>query len=378
MLKTAQTTLTEGVINLAVGHPSLHMLPLREMEQAAAHRFAQGNAEFLQYGYEWGDGFLRTELAAYLTCEYGFPVSAEQTFISGGTSQAIDLCCAMLTRPGDTVIVEDPTYFFAFGMFRDHGLNIVTAPVDEQGLDVDALETLVAQHRPRLVYTIPVHQNPAGVTLPQERREQLVRLAQEHGFTILADEVYQLLTFEGTPPPSFAAWADTGQVVSLGSFSKILAPGTRLGWINAREDVLERLAQNGALVSGGGYSPLGGGMVRSMLELGLLPEYIGKLRETFRRRSRALADALDELRPLGLEFQRPTGGYFIWVTLPAGVSATELLPRALDHGVRFQPGPLFSPNGTQTDKARLCFAFYEEAELVEGVRRLGEVLRQVR
>ncbi|WP_283252040.1 aminotransferase class I/II-fold pyridoxal phosphate-dependent enzyme [Deinococcus radiodurans] len=111
MLKTAQTTLTEGVINLAVGHPSLHMLPLREMEQAAAHRFAQGNAEFLQYGYEWGDGFLRTELAAYLTREYGFPVSAEQTFISGGTSQAIDLCCAMLTRPGDTVIVEDPTYF---------------------------------------------------------------------------------------------------------------------------------------------------------------------------------------------------------------------------------------------------------------------------
>lgn len=142
-------------------------------------------------------------------------------------------------------------------MFRDHGLNIVTAPVDEQGLDVDALETLVAQHRPKLVYTIPVHQNPAGVTLPQERREKLVRLAQEHGFTILADEVYQLLTFEGTPPPSFAAWADTGQVVSLGSFSKILAPGTRLGWINAREDVLERLAQNGALVSGGGYSPLG-------------------------------------------------------------------------------------------------------------------------
>ena len=372
MLKTAQTNLAEGVINLAVGHPSLHMLPLREMERAAAHRFAAGNAEFLQYGAEWGDGFLRTELAAYLTREYGFSVRPEQTFISGGTSQAIDLCCGVLTQPGDTVIVEDPTYFFAFGMFRDHGLNIVTVPVDEHGMDVDALERLVAQHRPRLVYTIPVHQNPSGVTLTQERREKLARLAQENGFYVLADEVYQLLTFEGAPLQSLAAWADTGHVLSLGSFSKILAPGTRLGWINAREDVLERLAQNGALVSGGGYSPLGSGLIRSMLELELLPEYVAGLRDTYRRRSAVLADALDDLSPLGVDFARPAGGYFIWATLPTDTD--RLLPLALERGVRFQPGNLFSPHGTQPNRARLCFAFYEEAELREGVRRLGEVL----
>ncbi|WP_240319341.1 PLP-dependent aminotransferase family protein [Deinococcus wulumuqiensis] len=376
MLKTAQTSLTEGVINLAVGHPSLHMLPLREMERAAAHRFAAGNAEFLQYGAEWGDGLLRTELAAYLTREYGFAVRPEQTFISGGTSQATDLCCAMLTQPGDTVIVEDPTYFFAFGMFRDHGLNIVTVPVDEHGLDVDALEALVAQHSPRLVYTIPVHQNPSGVTLTQERRERLVRLAQENGFYVLADEVYQLLTFEGAPPQSFAAWVDTGHVLSLGSFSKILAPGSRLGWINAREDVLERLAHNGAVVSGGGYSPLGSGLIRSMLELGTLPEYVAGLRDTYRRRSAALADALDDLRPLGVDFARPAGGYFIWATLPT--QAAPLLPLALEGGVRFQPGTLFSPHETQPDRARLCFAFYEEAELCEGVRRLGEVLQRAK
>lgn len=379
MLKTAQTSLTEGVINLGVGHPSLPMLPLRELEQAAAHRFAQGDAEFLQYGYEWGDGYLRSELAAFLSAEYGVPVQPGELFISGGVSQALDLIGAMLTEPGDTIIVEDPTYFFSFNIFRNHRLNIVTAPVDEHGLDVDALEVLVAQHRPKLVYTIPTHQNPSGVTLSLERREKLVRLAQTHDFYVLADEVYHLLTFEGVPPRSFSGWVaaqgEGRRVLSLGSFSKILAPGTRLGWIHAPAPLLERLAQNGMIVSGGGFSPLGGGLVRSMIELGLLAPYIGKLRDTFRRRAAVLADALDDLRPLGIEFQRPQGGYFIWVKLPEGMNSDELLPLALQHGVRFQPGNLFSPDGTQLSRLRLCFAFYEEAELQEGVIRLGMALR---
>lgn len=373
MLKTAQTNLTAGQINLAVGHPSLPMLPLRELEQAAAHRFAQGDAEFLQYGYEWGDGVLRTELAAFLSKEYAVPVQAEELFISGGVSQALDLICAMLTEAGDTIIVEDPTYFFSFNIFRNHGLNILTAPVDEHGLNVDALEGLVAQHKPKLVYTIPTHQNPSGVTVPLERREKLVRLAQEHDFLIVADEVYHLLTFEGTPPRSFSAWVDTGHVLSLGSFSKILAPGTRLGWINGPHALLERLAQNGMLISGGGFSPLGSGLVRSMLELGLLDTYLARLRETFRLRAEALADALDSLP---VKFQRPSGGYFIWVTLSGGVDSAELLPLALEQGVRFQAGNLSSPAGTQSDKARLCFAYYDEADLREGVRRLGRALEE--
>ena len=374
MLKTAQTNLTEGVINLAVGHPSLPMLPLREMEQAAAHRFAQGNAEFLQYGYEWGDGYLRTELAAFLTQEYSVPVQADDLFISGGVSQALDLICAMLTEPGDTIIVEDPTYFFSFNIFRNHRLNILTAPVDEHGLDVDALEGLLEQHKPKLIYTIPTHQNPSGVTLSDERRERLVRLAQQHDFYVMADEVYHLLTFEGTPPRSFSGWVDSVRVLSLGSFSKILAPGTRLGWIHAPHALLERLAQNGMIVSGGGFSPLGGGLIRSMIELGLLPPYIQKLRGTFQRRAHVLADALGELRPLGLEFQRPQGGYFIWVTLPDGLNGDDLLPAALQRGVRFQPGNLFSPQGTQGNKLRLCFAFYEEEELRGGVQRLEQAI----
>lgn len=372
MLKTAQTNLEGGVINLGVGHPSLQMLPLREMGEAAAHRFAQGNAEFLQYGYEWGDGYLRAELAQFLSSEYRLTLSPEELFISGGVSQALDLACAMLTQPGDTVIVEDPTYFFSFNIFRNHGLNIVSCPLDDQGLRIDALRELVEKYRPKLLYTIPVHQNPAGVTLSQERREAVMSLAQEYGFYVLADEVYQLLTFAGQGPRSFAAWAETGLVLSLGSFSKILAPGTRLGWIYARADLLECLAQNGMIVSGGGFSPLGSGVVRSMLELGLLPRYLEGLRHTLGTRAAALAQALQAHAPL-LQFQPAQGGYFIWAQWPGG-QATELLPLALERGVRFQPGPLFSAAGTQTDRLRLCFAFYEEPELREGARRLGQAL----
>ena len=163
-------------------------------------------------------------------------------------------------------------------------------------------------------------------------------------------------------------------MLSLGSFSKILAPGTRLGWIHAPHALLERLAQNGMIVSGGGFSPLGGGLIRSMIELGLLPPYIQKLRGTFQRRAHVLADALGELRPLGLEFQRPQGGYFIWVTLPDGLNGDDLLSAALQRGVRFQPGNLFSPQGTQGNKLRLCFAFYEEEELRGGVQRLEQAI----
>ncbi|WP_309569821.1 PLP-dependent aminotransferase family protein [Deinococcus sp.] len=371
MLKSVQTTLAEGVIELGVGHPTLDMLPLEFMQQAAAHRFAQGDPSFLQYGAEWGDGVLRTELAAFLAGQYAFPVDPEELFISGGVSQALDLVCAMFTQPGDTIIVEDPTYFLALDIFRNHRLKIVSVPVDEHGLDVDALSTLVAAHRPRLVYTIPTHQNPTGATLSAERREQLVRLAQEHDFLIVADEVYHLLSYGDPPPPSLTAHVATGQVLSLGSFSKILAPGTRLGWISARADRLETLARNGMVASGGGFSPLGSAVIRSMIELGLLPRYIQGLRDTFRARASALTDAL---RALPVTFLPPQGGYFVWLTLPDGLDSATLLERAVAQGVRFQPGNRFSPDQTQGHRARLCFAYYAETDLREGVRRLGQAI----
>lgn len=376
MLATAQTRLAEGVIELGVGHPSLSMLPFEAMRQAAAHRFAQHDPSFLQYGAEWGDGHLRGELAQFLSRRYGFAVRAEELLISGGVSQAIDLACVMLTEAGDSVVVEDPTYFLSLDIFRNHGLRLLSVPVDEHGLDIAALEKLLETERPKLVYTIPTHQNPSGATLSAERRERLSELAEAHGFYLLADEVYHLLTYGDTPPPSFGSHIAGRRVISMGSFSKIVAPALRLGWIQAREDVLEKLVSNGMIQSAGGFNPLGSAMLRSMLELGLLPTYLDGLRDTFRVRAAALCEALATLPDV--EFVAPQGGYFVWLKLPAGVSATQLLPIALEEGVRFQAGPRFSPLGGQENYIRLCFAYYTESDLVEGVRRLGRSLERVR
>ncbi|AWN24458.1 PLP-dependent aminotransferase family protein [Deinococcus irradiatisoli] len=377
MLKSVQTSLAEGVIELGVGHPTLQMLPLRELQQASAHRFAQDDPSFLQYGAELGDGPLRQVLAQFLGRQYGLPVAAQELLISGGVSQALDLVCAMFTRPGDTVFVEDPTYFLALGIFRDHQLRVVGLPMDGGGLNVEALPALIAEHRPRLLYTIPTHQNPSGTTLSLERREALVRLAQQHDFMVVADEVYHLLTYGEAPPPPFSAWVGSGQVLSLGSFSKILAPGLRLGWIHGLPGHLERLAANGVIASGGGLSPLSAALARSAIELRLLDPYLEQLRATFRERARALGEALETLAPLGLSFQAPQGGYFIWITLPPGVDSAALLEEAVRVGVRFQPGNRFSPGEMQGRHARLCFAYYGEDELREGVRRLGQALERL-
>src|SRR4029453_4852712 len=182
-----------GVIDFGVGQPSADLLPLRRVLAASERFFATAQPIELNYGEKPGDARFRTALAEFLTRAGGHAASAESLFLTAGTSQAVDFLCHLFPRPGDTVFVEDPTYFLAFQVFRDHGLEIVGIPLDGFGLDVDALEREIARRRPKLVYTIPSFNNPAGQTLSHERRERLVRLSVEHDFIVAADEVYQLL-----------------------------------------------------------------------------------------------------------------------------------------------------------------------------------------
>ncbi|MCX7801955.1 MAG: PLP-dependent aminotransferase family protein, partial [Meiothermus ruber] len=304
---------------------------------------------------------------------YGFAVKPETLLVTAGVSQALDLVCTTFTQPGQVVLVEEPTYFLSLGIFRDHHLQVVPIPTDEQGLDVEALEAALRQHRAALLYTIPTFQNPTGTTLSQHRRERLVELSQQHGFLIVADEVYQLLGYQAAPPPSLARYLDTGLVLSLGSFSKILAPGLRLGWIQAAPRLLQKLTQNGMVVSGGGLNPFTSSIVRSALELGWQERYLQKLRHTYRGRLEVLLEALSQngLRPR----YRPEGGYFVWLELDPAINSQALLERALQTGVRFQPGHRFSSQGRLAHALRLCFAYYEPPELVEGVHRLARALQ---
>jgi DNA-binding transcriptional MocR family regulator len=221
-----------------------------------------------------------------------------------------------------------------------------------------------------LLYCIPTGHNPTGASLPLERRRRLVELAREHGFLVLADEVYQLLDHTGAAPEPLAAQIDSGVVLSLGTFSKILAPGLRLGWIQASDDLLDVLATRGLLVSGGGLNPFTAAMVAPVLDDGGVGDYLDRVRAVLRRRRAAMDETLQACLPPGVTYRRPDAGYFFWLRLPDGVDTAAIRARALAGGVGFQPGPVFSTRGGYTNCLRLSFSYYDEAEIRTGVARL--------
>ena len=368
----AQANPPPGVIDFGLGQPDPALWPLSLLRQAADHRLSQGDGALLAYGIEPGDGYFREALAQFLSQGYGVPVDPEHLMVSNGNSQALDFVCTHFSQPGDTVFVEEPTYFLALQILADYHLNIVSIPVDPHGLRLDVLEAKLAEHQPTFLYTIPTFHNPTGVTLSAERRVQLIRLSEQHNFLIVADEVYQLLWYTTPPPPPLMHYDQAGTVISLGTFSKILAPGLRLGWIQARPERLAPLLASGMVESGGGLNPFTTGIVRSVLELGLQTEYLTYLRQTYRNRLSVLAQALHEEVP-GFSFIEPAGGYFIWGSLAQEVDTQVLLVPAAQGRVAFQPGVKSSSNGGLRNYLRLSFAYYDEAQLREGVRRLAGV-----
>jgi DNA-binding transcriptional MocR family regulator len=373
-IQTTQLNIPAGMIDFGVGQPSPSLLPRAALQQAANQRLSQADASILQYGASQGDGYFRLALAQFLSQKYDLPVEAEQLLVTNGASQALDLICTRFTQPGDTIFVEEPTYFLALLIFRDYQLNIVGIPLDANGLIIEALEAQLSRQRPVFLYTIPTFHNPSAVTLSAERRERLVRLSQEHNFLIVADEVYHLLDYRLTPPAPLAAHLETGQVVSLGSFSKILAPGLRLGWIQAAANRLNPLVHAGLLESGGGLNPFTSGVVQSMLELGLQEQCLAHLKQVYTERSAALSAALRRHLPGSVTFAEPGGGFFIWVRLPEGRSSQEILVEARRNQVSFQPGVKFSSGQGLSNYLRLSFAYYETEQLVEGVTRLARVI----
>jgi 2-aminoadipate transaminase len=374
-----QVIVPEGVIDLGVGQPNNAILPVDYVRRAAAMQF-NDSPEFLQYGAEWGDGYHRIALGEYLTEAYGTPVAPEQLFSTNGNSQALEMLCTVLTKPGDVVIVEEPTYFLAFQMFRDHGLEIRCVPIDDDGLVVGALIDEVAAiraagKRVAFVYTIPAFQNPTGVTMSAERRRELVAAALADDVLIVADEVYHLLRFApGEMPPPMSAYVDDGPILSIGTFSKILAPGMRLGWIHGSVQRLAALADSGLILSGGGLNPVTSTLATAMMRAGWQQEYVEWLRATFARRSATMIAALREHMPDWVSYDVPEGGYFVWLRLPTGADGAALRSLAKQHGVDLRHGAQFSPTGALGNHLRLSYAFYDDDDIAEGVARLGRAL----
>lgn len=371
-LTNTQIVVPDDMIHFGIGQPGPSVLPVDLMKQASDHCLTRGDPLMLNYGPEQGDGPFLEALAGFLSPAYGFSVDPLSLMVVGGASHALDIVATFFTQPGDIVVVEEPTYFLAHRIFRDYGLEIVTVPVDEDGLIVEALAEILTHHKPAFVYTIPVYQNPSGVTLSAKRRQQLVELSEQHDFLILADEVYQLLNYTDTPPPPLAAMTETERVLSIGSFSKIWGPGLRLGWIQAGPKTMDRLIQIQFIYSGGSLNQYTSHVMRSAIELGLQQSHLDHLKSVYRSRIDALSDALGEKFGSTVTFRKPQGGFFLWMTFPEQVDVAQFQVAAETNNVGFQPGVNFSCHGDLNHHMRLCFARYESHELIEGVSRLAQ------
>ncbi len=371
--KITQINVQPGFIDLGMGNPDFDLLPMELLHQSAEAYFTTSDPRYLQYGVEQGDGNFRRALANFLTTAYGTHVDPDLLFVTAGASSALDLLCTLYTRPGDMIFVEEPSYFMALLIFRDHGLQCVPIPMDDDGIRLDELEEKLTEFRPKFLYIIPTFQNPSGRTLSQERREKLVEWAQRDNFLVVADEAYHFLPYTQAPPPSFAVYSgDVEQVISVNSFSKILAPGLRLGWIQAHTAVIKRLSGSGLLESGGGMNPYTSALVRSLIESGELEKNVTSLQKEYASRLGAMDAALRQHLPKA-EYTLPQGGFFFWVHLP-GVDAFNLRKKAQEFKVDFRQGELFSSQMGMQDFFRLSFCFYGPEAIEEGVKRLRDCL----
>jgi 2-aminoadipate transaminase len=375
-----QLFLRPGIVELMWGHPDLTLLPVDGLSQAAQMALERDGPLALSYGAEQGPMRLIEQVCARFGRLEGIASPPEQMMITGGTSQALDMLCTVLTRPGDVALVESPVYHLALRIFRDHGLCLAPVPSDSEGLRVDALEQALAElerqeRRACFLYIVPTFNNPTGLTLTFERREALVAMAQRAGLIVLEDDAYCELWYDAPPPPPLYNLALLGSVVRLGSFSKVLAPGLRLGWMLAAPEMVRRCVGCGMLDSGGGFNHFTAHVAAAFIELGLLDEQVSMLRTSYRQRRDVLLDSLASHLPEGCEWVCPGGGFFVWLRLPSGVDSAAFLPAAESAGVSYVPGARFYTGGGGEQYCRLAFTLVPMTELEEGACRLGAALR---
>lgn len=372
-LVTFDSTPPSGTINFGIGQPSGDLLPVGLLSKASEAFFASANPDELNYGATTGDLRFLESLSDFLSEGYGSPVNPEQLLISAGNSQALDLVSMLFANPGDTIFVEEPSYFLAFKIFRDRGLNIVSIPVDDNGLRLDCLRQELEAHKPVFLYTIPSFHNPCGICTSTERRHQILNLAIQHNFLIVADEVYQFLYYEDKPPSAYGTMTDSDQVVSLGSFSKILAPAMRLGWVQTSALLRNKFKAAGFLNSGGSLNHISSLIVRQAIHNKSLKTHIEILKEAYRNRVLAMDKALHEHFNDIAAWTRPGGGYFFWLQFEDDINTTSLRDKARELKTGFQPGSVFSSKAKLSNFMRLSFSHYTETDITKGIGRLRQL-----
>ncbi|WP_344903528.1 PLP-dependent aminotransferase family protein [Actinomadura meridiana] len=366
------------VVSLAGGAPYVSALPLDAVGQMIGELVAGKGAEVLQYGSAQGDEQLREHICDVMSLE-GVRANADDVVVTVGAQQALDLITKIFVDPGDVVLAEAPSYVGALGTFASYQADVVHVPLDEAGLIPDALRETLASlradgRRVKFLYTVPTFQNPAGVTLTTARRGQILEICAEYDVLVVEDNPYGLLGFEDEPMRALRA-DDAERVIYLGSFSKTIASGLRVGWVLAPHAVRAKLvlAAESAILCPSNFSQLA---VREYLATQPWREQIKDFRELYRARRDAMLESLEQLMPDGCTWTRPAGGFFVWLTLPEGLDAKAMAPRAIAERVAYVPGTGFYADGTGHRHMRLSYCFPEPHRIREGVRRLAAVVEQ--
>jgi len=361
------------LIPFAGGFPDPQTFPAAHAEALLAELVATGDLGAFQYAPTRGLPGTRDAIAQRLETQQGRRPADEELLVTSGGIEGLELVAKSFVDAGDTVVVEGPTYLGAIMAFRGFEAQVVAVATDEDGLRVDELETALERGaRPKLLYTIPDHQNPGGVSLAPDRRRALVELARRHRFLVLEDVAYRELGFDGDALPSLWSLAPD-VVVQLGTTSKTFFPGVRLGWAAGPSEVVAQLVdakQNTDQCAGA----LGQKLWEEYARRGSMDEQLVRSRALYRRRCERLLAAFDRAMPETVTWTRPEGGFFSWLTLPEGVDATAVARRAAARGVAVVPGVPFFPDGRGTDNLRISFSRVEDELIDDGVERLARVI----
>lgn len=367
-----------NVIALSGGYPDPASLPIQDLIESTRIALERDGDWALAYAFGSGVPELVDELSKKLARDQGIKAGVENILITNGSSQALALIFDLFLNPGDVMIAEAPWFMGAIWRAKALGAEVREVPLDDEGIDIAELErTLVAIEaegkRAKLLYCVPTFQNPSGITYSLERRKALVALAQKHGLPILEDDAYFDLRFDGETIPTMYSLDNQGLVMYCGTFSKTIAAGIRLGWCVADAPILARLA---GLKSDAGANAFTNHIAAQFCESGALQEHISELRPLYKHRRDVMLEALAEQMPEGTTWTTPAGGFFIWLTLPEGVTCGPVAEAAMKRGVGVGQGLMFFANGGGERNLRLSYSFNDDAEIQKGIVILGEVVRE--
>ncbi|SHI53891.1 aminotransferase-like domain-containing protein [Propionispora hippei] len=370
-----KVTENSDIISFAGGLPAPELFPVEEMKTVCQAILAEDGMKALQYSTTEGYKPLREMIAGRMRA-LSIAAQSEDILITTGSQQGLDLSGKVLLDEGDGVICESPTYLAAINAFKVYSPNFIEIAMDEQGMRMDELETaLEHNHRIKCIYTIPDFQNPTGRTMSLERRKKLIELANRFAVMVIEDNPYGELRFSGDRLPPVKSFDTEGRVIYQSTFSKVLTPGIRVGWICAAPEIMQKYVvfKQGTDLHTSTFSQM---QVNKFVELFDIEEHVSKIRQVYRRRRDCMLEAIRREFPDYVTYTEPEGGLFLWITLPAVINARDVLLSCLQQKVAFVPGGAFFPNGGHENTLRLNFSNMTEARIVEGIGRMAGILKE--